>query len=150
MQREKAMKKIPIKFRGRFWLKGLEPSDINTRLSDGDFVFGGYARMKFLFDDDDGDYIIQNDSAAFLVYPDSVAQLVGYDADGDEVYTGDKLYFYRCCCLSGANIREKNLKPAGFCRVIDPHYLVGLYGVGLNDHIDYEFLLKAKVDKENR
>lgn len=34
--------------------------------------------------------------------------------------------------------------------VIDPHYLVGLYGVGLNDHIDYEFLLKAKVDKENR
>ena len=83
--------KVPIKFRGRFWLKGLEPSDINTRLSDGDFVFGGYARMKFLFDDDEGDYIIQNDSTAFLVYPDSVAQLVGYDVDGKEIYEGDTL-----------------------------------------------------------
>lgn len=142
------MKKIPIKFRGRFWLKGLDPSDINTRLSDGDFVFGGYARMKFLFDDDDGDYIIQNDSTAFLVYPNSVAQLVGYDADGDEVYTGDKLYFYRCFCLSGADIRAKNLKPAGVCRVIDAHCLAGLHGVGLNYDIDYSFLLKAKLKVE--
>ena len=83
--------KVPIKFRGRFWLKGLEPSDINTRLSDGDFVFGGYARMKFLFEDAEGDFIIKNDGAAFLVYPDSVAQLVCYDAEGNEVYEGDTI-----------------------------------------------------------
>lgn len=85
------MKGVPIKFRGRFWLKGLEPCDVNTRLSDGDFVFGGYASMKFLFDDDDGDYIIQNDSTAFLVYPNSVSQLVGYDVDGKEIYEGDEI-----------------------------------------------------------
>ena len=82
-------KDVPIKFRGRFWLKGLEPCDVNTRLSDGDFVFGGYARMMFLFEDAEGDFIIKNDGAAFLVYPDSVAQLVGYDANGEEVYEGD-------------------------------------------------------------
>ena len=86
------MKGVPIKFRGSVWLKGLDPSDINATLDDGDFVFGGYARMKFLFEDDEGDFIINNNGTAFLVYPDSVAQLIGYDADGNEVYEGDKLF----------------------------------------------------------
>lgn len=86
------MKNIPIKFRGRCWLKGLDPSDIKTTLNDGDYVYGGYARIKFFFEDDEGDFIIDNNCTVFLVYPDSVVQLVGYDIDGKEVYEGDKLF----------------------------------------------------------
>lgn len=85
------MKGVPIKFRGSVWLKGLDPSDINATLEDGDFVYGGYAPLKFLFEDDEGDFIIDNNGTAFLVYPDSVAQLCGYDAYGKEIYEGDEL-----------------------------------------------------------
>lgn len=86
---------VPIKFRGRFWLKD---DYIETTHKDGELVYGGYARLKFLFDDGEGDYILIDDDKtsapqALLVYPDSVAQLVGYDANGDEVYEGDKLYY---------------------------------------------------------
>lgn len=140
------MKNIPVKFRGSIWLKGLDPSDINATLDDGDFVYGGYARMKFLFEDDEGDFIIDNNGTAFLVYPGSVAQLCGYDADGNEVYEGDKLYYYRCFCVSGDYIRQNKIPKAGVCTVIDAHCLDGLSYVGLNDHFDYEFLLKNKVD----
>ncbi len=34
---------------------------------------------------------INEDSVWYSVYPESVAQLVGYDADGKEVYEGDIL-----------------------------------------------------------
>ena len=128
------MKKIPIKFRGKDILNG--------NMLYGDLL---HAKNELLI-------LEFGTKVARKVAKNSVAQLVGYDADGDEVYTGDTLYFYRCFCLSGDMIR-KRLKPAGVCRVIDAHCLEGLYDVSLNNDIDYSFLLKAKVakvDKENR
>ena len=80
------------------------------------------------------------------VKADTIAQLVGYDADGNEIYEGDELYYYRCFCVSGDYIRQNKIPKAGVCTVIDAHCLDGLPYVGLNDHFDYEFLLKAKVD----
>lgn len=84
------MKNVPIKFRGRFWLKD---DYVDVVPKDEELVYGGYARMNFIADDGEGDYIINNGGKAYLIYPDSVAQLVGYDADGNEVYEGDKLKF---------------------------------------------------------
>ena len=69
------MKKIPIKFRGR---------DVE---SGKHIICGfGYADLngkKYIFD--------AKTSMAYHVAPDSVAQLVGYDVDGKEVYEGDTL-----------------------------------------------------------
>ena len=62
--------KIPIKFRGR---------DIA-----GTMRFGHYVTLD--------DYpFIKQDGCYYEVYPDSVAQLVGYDSAGNEVYEGDEL-----------------------------------------------------------
>ena len=63
--------KRPIKFRG-----------VNART--GEFVFGFYV------EDVDGVNIVEN-GYAYLVEPESVAQLVGYDVDGNEIYEGDWL-----------------------------------------------------------
>ena len=63
----------PIKFRGR---------DIDT----GDFVYGHFAENA------DGDSLITKDfNVGYQVDPDSVAQFVGYDKNGAEVYEGDLL-----------------------------------------------------------
>lgn len=85
----------------------------------------------------------------YEVYPESISQLVGYDADKDEVYEGDELYYYRCYCVSGEWIR-KNKEPEGICKVISEDRLEGLADAGLADHVDYEFLLKRKIDDERR
>lgn len=65
----------PIKFRGR-------------RIDNGEFVYGVYVKSvpmsSFPGIVDDDDYIHDVD-------PDSIAQLVGYDVDGKEVYEGDTL-----------------------------------------------------------
>ena len=64
-----------IKFRGR---------DIDT----GRFVYGYFFRNRC------GDpCIATNRTAAYEVDPDSVAQLVGHDKNGREVYEGDKLAY---------------------------------------------------------
>ena len=67
--------KIPIKFRG---------VDADT----GKYVYGQYSfdgRREYIVDrlKDDG----------WRIKPDSVAQLLGYDANGEEVYEGDILEF---------------------------------------------------------
>lgn len=66
--------KIPIKFRGR-----------PTFAMYGDLVFGDLihynARIAI--------HVIRQ--GIYTVAPDSVAQLVGYDVDGKEVYEGDTL-----------------------------------------------------------
>ena len=82
------MKDVPVKFRGRFWLKD---DYVEVAPKDGEIIYGGYTRMKFLDDDGEGDYIINENGLALLVYPNSVAQLIGYDAAGNEVYEDDKL-----------------------------------------------------------
>lgn len=77
------MKDVPIKFCGRFWLKD---DYVEVAPKDGEIIYGDYARMNFLVDDGEGDYIINENGLALLVYPGSVAQLCGYDADGKEIY----------------------------------------------------------------
>lgn len=62
--------KRPIKFRGR---------DIRGRILFGDIRHNN--GVWFMFD---GDFWYEVD-------PDSVAQLVGYDKDGKEIYEGDKV-----------------------------------------------------------
>ena len=57
----------PINFRGK-------------RVADGEFVYGGFTHVHPEF------YV-----GGRQVKPDSVAQLVGYDSDGNEVYEGDKI-----------------------------------------------------------
>ena len=57
----------PINFRGK-------------RVADGEFVYGGFTHVHPEF------YV-----GGRQVKPDSVAQLVGYDMDGNEVYEGDIL-----------------------------------------------------------
>ena len=68
-----------IKFRGRAISDSCE-EPVNK------MVFGditqGWDKVT-IFDQSDGDF--------YEVEPESVAQLVGYDADGKEVYEGDKL-----------------------------------------------------------
>lgn len=70
--------KIPIKFRGR-------------RIDNGEFVYSVYVKSvpmsSFPGIVDDDDYIHDVD-------PDSIAQLVGYDANGKEVYEGDTVLRY--------------------------------------------------------
>ena len=76
----------PIKFRGR-------------RLDNDNFVYGYFSRYhnKPLVD-------------GFMVYPDSVAQLVGYDADGNEVYEGDEF------TDKYGHTFTARLQPQGFCK----------------------------------
>ena len=59
----------PIKFRGRGYFTG-------------ELYYG------FYLVDEDGVSILEGRNA-YLVEPDSIAQLVGYDSDGNEVYEGD-------------------------------------------------------------
>ena len=74
------MKKIPIKFRGR----SLETGEvIFSRIVDygSDFAKIGYWVRAY------GAWELRWEK----VDPDSVAQLIGYDVDGKEVYEGDTL-----------------------------------------------------------
>ena len=113
------MKDIPIKFRGRFWLKD---DYVETTLADGDFVYGGYARLNFLADDGEGDYIVDKNGTARLVYPDSVAQLLGYDVDGAEIYEGDEIE--NTDLLTGKTFCVK----AGYCGINYAHFNFKLAG----------------------
>lgn len=68
-----------IKFRG-------------VRMSDGETIYGYYYVRA-------GDAYIDE----WRVEPDTVAQLVGYDNDGEEVYEGDELKD----CITGEIVRAK-------------------------------------------
>ena len=64
-----------IKFRGK-------------KRKDGKFIYGSYVHITPM---SSFPSIIDNEGFYEEVDPDSVAQFVGYDADGKEVYEGDKL-----------------------------------------------------------
>ena len=66
----------PIKFRGR--------------TKSGKFVFGEYAQ-NFMGGKPQICYFDEHGWNCTQVDPDSVAQLVGYDKDGNEIYEGDKV-----------------------------------------------------------
>lgn len=77
-----------IKFRGRYWNRdGLDAAESQYR--EGEMIYGGYALLKNSVGN--GDYIVDIHGICYLVYPDSVAQLVGYDSNGAEIYEGDTL-----------------------------------------------------------
>lgn len=67
---------IPIKFRGK-------------STETGKYVYGDFVHYVPL---STFPGIVDEDGFVHEVYPNSVAQLVGYDADGREVYEGDELY----------------------------------------------------------
>lgn len=68
----------PIKFRGRY----VKDYVGNEYIAEGEMIFGGFAMIN------GKPHIIPHD-LALEVEPDSVAQLVGYDKNGNEVYEGD-------------------------------------------------------------
>ena len=70
--------KIPIKFRGR---------DVET----GEYVYADLGQVSSEYDPNYLTFIIGEEVHAII--SNSVAQLVGYDANGDEVYEGDILEF---------------------------------------------------------
>lgn len=63
--------KVPIKFRGRRPL--------------GEWIYGSYVKGEKY------SYIIDTEHGQCIVEPESVAQLIGYDKNGEEVYSGDVL-----------------------------------------------------------
>ena len=74
------MKGVPVKFRAK--------PIIGDEFIFGDFVSRGdecAIRVK------ENNYLFNLHEYEIAVKPDSVAQLVGYDADGKEVYEDDKL-----------------------------------------------------------
>ena len=117
------IRKLPIKFRAK-----IKDSD--------EYIQGWYAEG---FNDDGKKapriiYDTENPAYWYEVEPDSVAQLVGYDAEGNEVYEGDEVKVYR-----GAfrQIKE-NEKPYDVA-VVKTNSKVGNYGE-LDAYDDYQFL----------
>ena len=70
------MQNVPIKFRGKhFWM----------------YVYGYYIERNW-YDGGRRCFIVQNDGTWSQIYSGSAEQLIGYDADGNEVYEGDKIF----------------------------------------------------------
>lgn len=70
-----------IKFRGRY----VGDYVIDEYIPEGTMLYGGYVEIG------GKPYIIPEDDTATQVTPESVAQLIGVDAHGREVYEGDKV-----------------------------------------------------------
>ena len=72
------MKNLPIKFRAK--------NNFSGEIIYGDLIHHG-TKVAVRYQTAPDRY------EADIVDPDSVCQLVGYDADGNEVYEGDTVYF---------------------------------------------------------
>lgn len=68
-----------IKFRGRY----VGDYVMDEYIAEGTMLYGGYVEIE------GKPYIIPKDDTAIQVTPESVAQLIGIDANGREVYEGD-------------------------------------------------------------
>lgn len=79
------MKNVPIKFRGA--------DIIADKLYYGDYITrsDGSCAIRFKASSDPFE-LFDLHEGEIAVKPESVAQLVGYDANGNEVYEGDKVF----------------------------------------------------------
>lgn len=101
----------------------------------GEYIYGYFAE-KF---NDDGELVpviiwdTENPAYFSEVYPESVAQFVGYDADDNEIYEGDKL-----CLKDDGNFSDVEMyfKFGGcFCPVGKKFSAFKLKGRGENENL---------------
>ena len=126
------MKGVPVKFRAK-------------HITTGEYIYGdlihdrhGETRITYASDIALTGYVNE------AVKPGSVAQLVGYDADGNEVYEGDKVKV-------GNEIVQVHWNIEFTC--VDVKWKNGIsdsYGTVFNHYSDKPFLVKDKVDAERR
>ncbi len=94
------MKGVPIKFRGK--------------RADGEYVYGDLIHR---FTDDGENFTtatrLTNEVVAYYVDEDTVAQLVGYDAAGNELYEGDEVNIYHSFQASAANLAKSKKYETG-------------------------------------
>lgn len=76
------MKKIPIKFRGK--------PTLSSEYIYGDYVTRQDGCCAIRFKENENLFNMHEYEVA--VKPETVAQLVGYDAEGKEIYEGDKVF----------------------------------------------------------
>ncbi len=108
------MKNVPIKFRGK-------------RVDNGRLAYGYYLPW--------GEYacgLVDDYGVCVAVEADSLAQLIGYDADGCEVYEGDSVEVYRTGKL-------KCTSTAKLTATVEVDYR----DEDLNRNFDYDFLTKG-------
>ena len=122
------IRKVPIKFRGKI--------TNSNRHSNGQYVYGWYSEGF----NDDGKlvpriiYDAENPACWCEVEPDSVVQLVGYDANANEIYEGDEVGVYRGAFRKlGEGEKPYDIAIAKLTSE------VGSYGE-LNAYDDYQFL----------
>ena len=122
------MKNVPIKFRG-------------VGLNDGKYHYGWYlpGRPMSSFP-----AILDEEGYYQEIKRNSVRQLVGYDAAGEEVYEGDTVNCYHSFCLPAEELKKKKIEKVSRVELVA---MVDCYNEDLNAPFDYQFLKKSKVIK---
>ena len=131
------MKNVPIKFRGK-------------RLDNGKYVFGDLVRGlgKDLYYDENVTRIAFgngfNEIRYIEVDPETVTQLLGYDANGEEIYEGDNLIIKRflgcgsVITIEGCAVLSSEVKSEGNYRAYEQLYWAG---------VEKEIILKKEGDE---
>lgn len=70
----------------------------------------------------------------------NICQLVGYDADGNEVYEGDKVKCYRGFLLPAYELKKREIDRVSEVKLVA--VISSCYDEDLNKPFDYQFLLK--------